>query len=547
MRRLLPLALLFLVPVFLAACGGGGGPSTVSQEVPAAGGTVALGNDVTVQIPPGALADASNVTITKKNAPDDALPGGQSLGAGYNIELGGQTLSKPVTLEIAYDPDKRPPDGVVFLGYYDETKGSWIPVAGRVDEQRNVIIVQTDHLSWWNPFSWNWGAWIAVLNNLLTANVTDFLQAVALLTNDCPQSGSTVTVDSSGANNVIQGCVERDDASSPQLRVVNPKSFFYEVKPVSGGNGYPPQTMLGPGGSLPFQANTSDPVPLVVAAEMTQASGARLVVHLIIQMLPGLREVGIQPPQIACITERVHDVSYIAAAVEALLLDHDGAAAAEQITRMLLDADAMRRFITAASGCGYGAAPTWSVEGIKQIGAATATIMSATDFVANYFLNYHSQMAFGWTQPPTPMPTPTRPSQPPSNPEAEADLQSFAADFLRACYEVDLTRYPQFVEPPAYAQPNFICVLVWGCVANSANLCHRSEIKNITLEGGPACREPSPADLANGWGRYCMFPFRFAIRAAGSNGDYYDLTRCVLVQSKSGRYFVREGESRNCT
>ncbi len=384
----------------LSACGGGGKPSTVSQQVPAAGATVTLGKDVTLQIPAGALADATKVTITKKNAPGDALAGGQSLGSGYNIDLGGQTLAKPVTLEIAYDPKKLPAnsaDAQAFVAYYDEQKGMWVPAGGTVDAQRNVISIQTDHLSWWNPFSWNWGAWIAVLNNLLTGNVTDFLHAVNLLTTGCAQTGSTVSVDASKANNVIQGCVEHDDPSSPQLRVVNPKSFFYEVKPLSGGNGYPPDTMLGPGDDLKFQASTSDPAPLVVQAEITQKAGLYLIVHLVIQMLPGLNELGIQGPQIACITEKLSDVSYFVSASEALLVSHDGAAAAEQLVHFLNDGGAVQRFITAASDCNYGAAPTWSVEGIKQIGSATATIISATDFVANYLLNNQSQVAFNWT------------------------------------------------------------------------------------------------------------------------------------------------------
>jgi hypothetical protein len=364
---------------------------------------------VTVRFPQGAVPDGTKVTITKGGAPNDKLAGGQSLGPAFNIDLGGQKLAKPVTLEIAFDPKKLPKDSSAqqaFLAFYDEAKKSWIPVTGQVDTQRTVIVSQTDHLSWWNPFSWNWGAWVAVLDNALTGNVTDFLHAVALLTTDCPQSGTTVSVDASKANNVIQGCVQHDDPSSPQLRVVNPKSFFFEVKPISGGNGYPPDTMLGPGDGLKFQAAISDPAPLIVQAEITQKAGLYLVVHLIIQMLPGLNELGIQGPQIACITEKLSDVSYFVSAAEALLVSHDGPAAAEQLVHFLNDGGAVQRFITAASDCNYGAAPTWSVEGLKQIGGATATIISATDFVANYLLNSKSQVAFSWKQqiPPTPTP-----------------------------------------------------------------------------------------------------------------------------------------------
>ncbi len=408
MRRIVALAFLPLVPVVLVACKGPDRSASLSQRVPAAGGRVSFGDTVTVQFPPGAVPGGTEVTIRKGVGPHDSLDGGQSLGSAFSIDIGGQTLSTPVTLEIAFDPNKLPKGSSAdqaFLATYDQAKNVWIPVPSHVDTQRKVITVQTGHLSWWNPFSWNWGAWIAVLNKGLTGNVTDFLQAVALLTNDCPQRAATVSVDASQANNVLQGCVERDDPSSPQLRIVNPKSFFFEVKPIAGGNGYPPFTMLGPGDDLTFRASTTDPAPLVVQAEITQKAGLYLIVHLVIQMLPGLNEIGIQGSQLACITEKLADLSYFISASESLLVAHDGAGAAEQLVRFLNDADALRRFITGASDCSYGPAQTWSVEGITQVGTATATILSATDFVANYLLSSKAHVAFVWTRL---SPTPTR-------------------------------------------------------------------------------------------------------------------------------------------
>lgn len=400
-----------------AACGGGSLESDVSQELSAAGGSVVLDEGASIYVPPGAISEAASVTISRgsdENPPPEGLEAAESLGEPFRIEIEGQDdLASPVTVEIPYDPESLPDgaaESTIFLAYFDEEANEWIPVSGVVDTERNVIAVQTSHLSWWQVWTWNWGAWIAVLNNLLTLNLTDWFDAVALLTAECSQGGQTVTVDASKANNVIQGCVERDDASQPELRVVNPKSFFFEVSPVSGGNGYPPQEILGPGESLRFDANTSDSPPLIISAEINQRAGLYLVTHLIIQMLPGLNQLGIQGSQIACITERIADVAQIAAAVESLIGQQDGAAAAEDLANFLLDDAAVLRFITASDDCFYGAAATWSPEGIRQIGAATATIISATDFVANYFLNYRSEVAFNWVQPtPTPPPTPERP------------------------------------------------------------------------------------------------------------------------------------------
>jgi len=424
----------FATLAFLSACGGGE-PTAASKPIVATdGGTVALGNDVVLKIPAGALSEDTIVTVTSatkdKPAPGE-LEGAKAAGDAFSIDLGGADLSKPVTLEVAFDLGllaEDSPAETVFLASYDEATNRWLAAPGQVDPKRNVIIVETDHLSWWNPFTWNWGAWIAVLDKVLKGNIVDFLEAVALLPDDCPQAGQRVTVDSRNANNVVQGCVERDDSVRPDLRVVNPKSFFFEVKPVSGGGGYPAQTMLAPGDSLRFQASTSDPAPLVVSAEITQKAGVYLVIDLIVEMLPGFNQFGIQTPQIACITERLADVSYLASAADALLLEHDGAAAAEQIARMLVDSDVMRRFVNAADDCGHGAASTWSTEGISQIGAATSTILSVTDFTANYFLNNRSELAFSWTPPGPDGPTPTR-----IFPEGGAVL-SAAPQTIRMCF-----------------------------------------------------------------------------------------------------------------
>ena len=285
------LLLLFALSAVVAAiptlsCGGSGAESSVSQELSTAGGTVSLADEVTVHFPPGALPETTTVTITRASDESEAPEGPEAadpVGDAFTIDIGERELNGPVTIEFAYDASTLPddtPETAIFLAFFDDESDEWIPVFGEIDTERGVIAIQTEHLSWWNPWTWNWGAWIAVLTNTLTLNVTDFLEAVAVLTDDCPQSGETTTVDASDANNVVQGCVEKDDPSQPELRVVNPKSFFFEVSSVS--HGYFEQTLLGPGKSLRFEASTSDEPPMVVAAEITQEAGWRLVLHLVL-------------------------------------------------------------------------------------------------------------------------------------------------------------------------------------------------------------------------------------------------------------------------
>jgi Tol biopolymer transport system component len=368
------------------------------------GGKVTLSDKTTLTIPPGSLQKDTQISVRKATV-DKISPSQQELvavGNAYDIDLGSSNLAKPATLEIPFDPVLLPADvnpNQVFLSYYDEKEKEWIYAGGKVDTTRNVIVIEITHASWWMPTTWNWSAWIAVLNKFLRISIVEWIEAVQLLTDDCPQSGKYVHVDSRQARNVVQGCVERDDVKRPELRVVNPKSFFFEVRPVAGGNNYPTPALLAPGEDLKFEASIVDPSPLVIEAQMTQKAGWYLVVHMVISMLPGANQFGIQGHHVACITERLADVSYFASAVEALLISHNGAAAAENISEFMLDGDAVRRFIAAADDCNFGPAPTWSPEGIRQIGGAVSTIMSATDYIANYFAgNINVRVSFVWNR-----------------------------------------------------------------------------------------------------------------------------------------------------
>jgi len=366
------------------------------------GGELTLPDKTVLNIPAGSLQNDTQVSIRK--VVDTGIPGVQEemskVGAAYQINLGSSSLVKPATLEIPFDPTllkNGTKPGQVFLSYFDEVAQKWVFAGGKVDTNRNVVVLEITHASLWMPVTWNWGAWIAVLNKLGQVGIVNWIQAVQLLTTSCPQTGNYVKVDSSQELNMIQGCVDQEDSQHPVLRIVNPKSFYYEIMPISGGNGYPDDTMLGPGDDVKFTASTSDPSPLIVEAQITQKAGWFLVIHEIISMLPGLDQLGIKSSQVACVAQRLSDVSYFASAVESLLVDHNGAAAAESISKFMLDANAVQRFLTAADTCDILPAPTWSPEGIEQIGAAVSTIMSSSDYIANYFAqNSGAQVSFKW-------------------------------------------------------------------------------------------------------------------------------------------------------
>jgi hypothetical protein len=388
---------------------GGGKPSTVSQPVTGTGlTTVSLGSDVTVRVPAGALPDGGTVNVVKASGKDAApgeLDGGKAVGSAFKIDVGDQKLSKPITLEIAFDPKSLPkdmPKDAVFLAYYDEEKQAWVPVGGQVDSTRNVISIQTDHLSWWNPFSWDWQAWIAVMEKGLSGKLTDWVQGVQLLTTECKKSGQSVTIDESKANNVLQGCVTKDDSSKPELRVVNVKSFYLGVSPAPGGPGYPQATLLGPGDAASFTASTSDTPPAVVYADFTEEAMWRFVVGLVAEMLPSGNL--IPNDGLAFIADGLKSTMSAKEASDKLDTG-DSRGAAESVYELITGDSFIEAFAKLAADYGQKNSvdmmTKWTEAGVKEVltgVAAVDVIVSATDFVANYVLNNHSAVAFTWAR-----------------------------------------------------------------------------------------------------------------------------------------------------
>jgi len=419
--RLLILSLAVVPLAILYSSCGGGAPSSVSRDITGTGfTTVSLGNDVTVRVPAGALPDGATVNVVKASGKDAApgeMEGGKSVGSAFKIDVGDQKLSKPITIEIAFDPKSLPkdtPEEAVFLAYYDEETQQWVPVGGQVDVDRNVIYIQTDHLSWWNPFSWNWEAWIAVMKKGLSVKLTDWVEGFQLLTTECEKSGQAVTVDESKANNVIQGCVTKDDASKPELRVVNLKSFYLGISPAPGGPGYPEATLLGPGDAASFTANTSDKPPAVVNADFTEAAMWRFVVGLVVRMLPD-GEV-IPNDGLAFIADGLKSTMSAKEASEKLDAG-DSQGAAESIYELISGHSFVEAFAKLATEYGQkngvDMMTKWTEAGVGQVLAGVAAvdvIVSATDFLANYVLNNHSAVAFTWAVSTPTVPPPTIPN-----------------------------------------------------------------------------------------------------------------------------------------
>jgi hypothetical protein len=474
-----------LLVAAMAVCGlsgscGGDQPSSTTETLPAAGGTVSLGEAVTLHIPPGAISDAAEVTIAEANDNDPApaeLEATIPVGQAFKIDIGEQELSKQVTLEVAFDPDLLPegtPEEAVFLAYFDEASQAWVPVGGQVDQERNVIIVQTEHLSWWNPFTWNWEAWIAVMKKGFSLELSDWLEGFHLLTEECEKSGRNVTVDESRANNVVQGCIDVDEPSNFHLRVVNLKSFFVHVYPAADGPRYFGPVLLGPGEAVPFTATTSDPPPATVYIDFSQKAMWRFIVGLCSRMLPAgelIPDEGLE-----YIAEGLDEV-LSAKEITEELESGDSLGAAEGLHKLITNDTFIETFAKLAAEYGrengVDMMTKWTEVSVSQAFkgiAAVDVIISAWDFILNYFVNNRSQVAFTWVRHevsgiPQPFATPRNGFM--GQPPAGDDPKEVALAFVRACQTGDKeAARPLWIptERPAFESKFELCSAVLaGC------------------------------------------------------------------------------------
>ncbi len=44
------------------------------------------------------------------------------------------------------------------ISTYDEKTKTWTPVSTTYDADRHMVIALIQHFSWWNPYTWDWGA-----------------------------------------------------------------------------------------------------------------------------------------------------------------------------------------------------------------------------------------------------------------------------------------------------------------------------------------------------------------------------------------------------
>lgn len=132
-------------------------------------------------------------------------------------------------------PDDVPPDVVdVMLTFYDQQQRQWVPVESRYDRRQQTVTATVEHLSWWNPVTWDY-------RGLLTAATTSFADFATAPETDQPQCPKEDQARADGTRVVSDGgsrikwCYGASDTGR-LLRLTNGRAYPALVSYPSGWN-----------------------------------------------------------------------------------------------------------------------------------------------------------------------------------------------------------------------------------------------------------------------------------------------------------------------
>jgi hypothetical protein len=202
-------------------------PGVVEGEVGRGGGTVALGQEVAVEVPPGAAAGPVRLRVERLRAEEAPPPpeGLVGLGAPVRVTVVAGGLSGPVRLELEYDPTQVPegvPEEALFIARYDEASGRWVGLEGsQADPRRQRVAVEVGRFSVFRVLSFDPGR---VADTVVGSFQAVFGGGVRTETPVCGRADYTLVRPVGEARQVLLACAERD-GDDIVVKVANNRSY----------------------------------------------------------------------------------------------------------------------------------------------------------------------------------------------------------------------------------------------------------------------------------------------------------------------------------
>jgi hypothetical protein len=320
-----------ILSALLAGCAGESPPPPTPTPTPqleasrpasiAAGGTVSLADGTSLTVPAGALTQDITVGLSRGGDSPPAEPHLARLAEPVHVDLQGQTLSAPATLEIPYDPSLLPPEmteNEIFASFYSADFGVWVPVGGTADPVRQVLVVETTHASWWEIDTWLTDALLQGLVAGFKFDLGHVLDAGAAFYG-CSDTTNGIIIDEGENFDYTGSCLEVDDATKPRIRIVNRRvaRVRINVRPGPVSTNFQPEVLaLGPLETSSFDAdftNAPKTDPLIVTADIDlgETVGMALVDFLLV--LPGAKDAIDKDVQARIIAILYENRSFVAA------------------------------------------------------------------------------------------------------------------------------------------------------------------------------------------------------------------------------------------
>lgn len=187
-----------LLTLILNSCGGGGGnspPSSTTNLIGTTGGSATSADGkATVQVPAGALATSTTITIASSIA---NVPQG-NIGNVFDFGPEGITFNTPVTISMKYDPNVIPQgvaESSLTLAFLSGS--TWTDIPTTIDTINKLLIGQTTHFS-------TYGAKTPDANKL--------------------QYGTLIDSTPTGVNIYSNGCID-PSLSTPKCIAINHQTY----------------------------------------------------------------------------------------------------------------------------------------------------------------------------------------------------------------------------------------------------------------------------------------------------------------------------------